>query len=321
MSGNLFTPPRKKRPAKLNRYQYGPSRRGTQQLEADGIIGPGPSRQPKKNKKQNGPKPREDPFLPGQPKQSRAQIQESAARAIQASGVPRANNPRLVADEDVTDNEAPPFDNEPLPQPSPHVPRYPKPAQRAPRSRKPRPEKTRVYANWTTLLPELQDPYLRRNATDGGPHRNTCTDPVCTKHIANVTCVFWDKFEKRVFRHCEHDPLAKQIVAAGLFPSAPDNPRFAFCVNLLDFYFHLFHHSADSATAAAASISAFHRERGYILRNRRGQTISEGYKRPLQFAIQWYDVLKSQVEQKAFDAVQSARQGEQNDLQAPREEN
>ena len=41
---------------------------------------------------------------------------------------------------------------------------------------------------------------------------------------------------------------------------------------LLTSHFHLFHHSADSAAAAAASISMFHRERGYILRNKKVRT-------------------------------------------------
>ncbi|KZV97326.1 hypothetical protein EXIGLDRAFT_764453 [Exidia glandulosa HHB12029] len=296
-----FTP-LKKRPTKYNRYRGTASQRPALFLDG-GMSGPNPGQKKHKQGKRSAPKPIEDAFLPGLPIQTHEQIRQAAAQAGAAHGihVEVDNTPRFLAEDS---DEPMSFDDNGVPPRSPDVPRYPPPPpSRAKRSRKPRPEKTRVFLNWTTLLPELHTPYLQRKATAGGPHRTICTDTTCTKRIANVTCVYWDRFERRSFSHCGHAPLAHQIVAAGLFPSAPENARFAFCVDLLDFYFHLFHHSADSASAAAASISAFHRERGYILRNRHGQTISEGYKRPLQFAIQWYDIMKSQIETKASESL------------------
>ena len=56
-----------------------------------------------------------------------------------------------------------------------------------------------------------------------------------------------------------------QLVYDGLFPSAPEAPRYAFGMDFLDFYFHLFEHSADSAEAAAAALAGFHRQFGFSL--------------------------------------------------------
>ncbi|EJD39841.1 hypothetical protein AURDEDRAFT_36376, partial [Auricularia subglabra TFB-10046 SS5] len=80
------------------------------------------------------------------------------------------------------------------------------------------------------------------------------------------------------------------------FPSSPDLPTYAFSIKLLDFYYHLWFQSADSAMAAAAALHGFHADLGFVLRNSKGQMIDEGYRRPLQYAIQWYDILRSQLD-------------------------
>lgn len=73
------------------------------------------------------------------------------------------------------------------------APQYPAPRARAARSRRPRPEKTRVYANWTVLLPELHEPYLKRDASVRAPSASLCQEPDCSMRIATVTCVFWNR--------------------------------------------------------------------------------------------------------------------------------
>lgn len=71
------------------------------------------------------------------------------------------------------------------------APQHPPPRVRAARSRRPRPEKTRVYAHWTTLLPDLHEPYLKKDASARAPRADLCQESGCSMHIANVTCVFW----------------------------------------------------------------------------------------------------------------------------------
>lgn len=74
-------------------------------------------------------------------------------------------------------------------------------------------------------------------------------------------------FEEQHFVVCQHRPLATQLVAKGFFPSAPEFATYAFSIKLLDFYFHLWFHSADSATAAAAALHGFHADHGFVLRD------------------------------------------------------
>ena len=56
-------------------------------------------------------------------------------------------------------------------------------------------------------------------------------------------------------------------MSQGLFPSAPEAPHYAFAIDFLDFYYHMFKHSADSAEAAAATLSSFHRQYGFVVEN------------------------------------------------------
>lgn len=122
---------------------------------------------------------------------------------------------------------------------------------------------------------------------------------------------------------CAHRPLAMQLVSRGFFPSSPVFATHAFSLKLLDFYYHLWFHSADSATAADAALHGFHADLGYVLRNAevstlffpfaaltivQGDVILEGYRRPLQYAIQWYDVLRSWIDGEVQQAIHEAKQ-------------
>ncbi|EJD50107.1 hypothetical protein AURDEDRAFT_58622 [Auricularia subglabra TFB-10046 SS5] len=109
-------------------------------------------------------------------------------------------------------------------------------------------------------------------------------------------------YSEQCFLCCPHHTLAEQLVARGFFPSSPDLPTYAFSIKLLDFYYHLWFQSADSAMAAAAALHGFHADLGFILTNSKGQMIDEGYRRPLQYAIQWYDILRNQLENRQRNA-------------------
>ncbi|EJD36390.1 hypothetical protein AURDEDRAFT_74267 [Auricularia subglabra TFB-10046 SS5] len=156
------------------------------------------------------------------------------------------------------------------------------------------------------------------------PH-DRCTVPGCRDTLRRVTLVEWDGvscpfhlvcatrahrtkgYAEQYFLCCPHHTLAEQLVRRGYFPSSPDLPTYAFSIKLLDFYYHLWFQSADSAMAAAAALHGFHADMGFVLKNSKGQMIDEGYRRPLQYAIQWYDILRNQLDGKVEDLVSAKR--------------
>lgn len=116
-------------------------------------------------------------------------VRTAAAQQAREAREARAAN-RSTADRSTGDSEPMEVETEHHTLPAPP---YPRPRKRAARSRRPRPEKTRVYANWNALLPDLHEPYLKRDASDGAPRADVCTEPGCSRRIATVTCVFWKR--------------------------------------------------------------------------------------------------------------------------------
>lgn len=92
----------------------------------------------------------------------------------------------------------------------------------------------------------------------------------------------------------------------GLFPSGPSTPGYAFCVQLLFFLLALMREAADSAQALAAALKAHHRRAGYVMRNAKGQPVQEGYRRTLQHALQWFDLLLHLIERETEQCIAQA---------------
>ncbi|EJD46122.1 hypothetical protein AURDEDRAFT_164780 [Auricularia subglabra TFB-10046 SS5] len=142
--------------------------------------------------------------------------------------------------------------------------------------RVPTQKKWLLYQRWDDLLPKLQQPLLEHMAGRAPRQCARCTVPGCTESLRRITCVEWDKYTEQHFVCCPHNTLAAQLVARGFFPSSPELPTYAFSMKLLDFYYHLWFHSADSAMAATAVLHGFHADLGFVLKNAKGEMIDEG---------------------------------------------
>ncbi|EMD34765.1 hypothetical protein CERSUDRAFT_54749 [Gelatoporia subvermispora B] len=131
-----------------------------------------------------------------------------------------------------------------------------------------------LYERWKVLLPDLVSPlldYLQRSA--GSP------------------CV----------------PLPHALVASGMFPTAPSQPRTAVSIDLLDFYLALFERSGDAVTALARALRNFYTRRGWRILDSTGAPLLDPFRKPLGRAVQWYDHLRIVVERRIETAIESAR--------------
>ncbi|KZP10138.1 hypothetical protein FIBSPDRAFT_758769 [Athelia psychrophila] len=64
---------------------------------------------------------------------------------------------------------------------------------------------------------------------------------------------------------CDCASLPQQLVANGLFPTAPKQPRMAISVDLLDLYKALFERSCDAVQAITSALCTFYERRGFCL--------------------------------------------------------
>ncbi|KZV97794.1 hypothetical protein EXIGLDRAFT_580691, partial [Exidia glandulosa HHB12029] len=172
-----------------------------------------------------------------------------------------------------------------------------------------------LYERWNALLNRLKGPFLRsRHASAREADAPFCA---CTPRERRVVCVFWDRFEIKSVRACEHRPLPIALVELGLFPSGPSKPGYAFCTELLDFFMALTYHAADSAQALAAALHTYHVQRGYVMRGRTGQPVQEGYRRAMQQAFHWYRVLHHKIDADVDEIILTATPGQDNAFGAP----
>ena len=174
----------------------------------------------------------------------------------------------------------------------------------------------RLYTNWSELLPHLREPVLRYLQHGASIYAEEgCSDISCTRLRTRVQLVEFLGSLEREFYHCQHDPLPIQLVRYGFFPSSPIRPHSAFSIRYLEFYHHMFEHATESAQACAAGLTGFHRDLGFLRQDekvpiliffghrltisKQGKVIHEGYHRPLQYALQWYDVLYASLQSEA----------------------
>ncbi|KAJ7687721.1 hypothetical protein B0H17DRAFT_939174 [Mycena rosella] len=97
---------------------------------------------------------------------------------------------------------------------------------------------------------------------------------------------------------CECAPAPQQLLAVGLFPSAPLHPRFAVDMRVLEFAMKLFVRIAPNNTAWCATIESFLSGLGFSMAN-------EGLIRKLfGSALEWYTHLRHQVDQHYNDTLE-----------------
>ncbi|KAJ3553783.1 hypothetical protein NM688_g3435 [Phlebia brevispora] len=174
-------------------------------------------------------------------------------------------------------------------------------------------EAHRFFQRFHAVLSDLEEPYLRyitqslrkpahTSQFAGGP----CTSPGCSSRSSQVTLLYWDHFEIKDVSYCECTLLPVRLVQNGMFPSAPIEPRLAVSVHLLDFYSALFERSGDAVTAMAGALHKFYIQRGWQIINEKGSSTADPFWRGLGHAIQWYDMLKVNIERRVDDAIDRA---------------
>jgi hypothetical protein len=106
--------------------------------------------------------------------------------------------------------------------------------------------------------------------------------------------------------HCVHDPMAIQLVRAGFFPAAPIFPQFAYSIELLEYYNDSAEFCANSAEAIAASLVRLHQRRGQLL-FADDKVLHEGYRRTLELAMNWHELLRHQLERESVELIETLR--------------
>ena len=163
-----------------------------------------------------------------------------------------------------------------------------------------------IYSAWHSTIRETEDDLL--GYLCGERHAHVCRCLTCPERQAqSVKLVGMEGCTSVKIFHCEHGTVNRQLIRHGYHPSAPSRPGYAFFIKYLDFYNFQFEHSCESVQAAAAALTNSLRDNGLFLRNSRtvshfrpelskfdslsqGCISHEGYHRPLQYAMQWYDV-------------------------------
>ncbi|KAN0087822.1 hypothetical protein V8E55_006443 [Tylopilus felleus] len=147
----------------------------------------------------------------------------------------------------------------------------------------------RLYHQWQSLLPRLVTSYAnyhsRTLSKPLGPLPHTmslCTQPTCDR--------------KRTV-----------LVHFGVFPTAPSQPRMAISLDLLGLYRALFERSCDAINALAAALNTHYTRRGFLMVNKKGDTLQDPFRRSLAMAVQWYDVLQVEVEKHIENVIKSCR--------------
>ncbi|EJD33614.1 hypothetical protein AURDEDRAFT_76862 [Auricularia subglabra TFB-10046 SS5] len=107
---------------------------------------------------------------------------------------------------------------------------------------------------------------------------------------------------------CSHISLASILISNGLFPSGPSWPGYAYNIDLLNLYLDLMRTNGSSAESLAEALHEQQRANGYILRNTKNQPIQEGFRRTLQRALQWYDLLRGLADQETRKRIAVAKE-------------
>ncbi|KAK1231142.1 hypothetical protein PQX77_005748 [Marasmius sp. AFHP31] len=128
------------------------------------------------------------------------------------------------------------------------------------------------------------------------PPVNPCSSGSCVVEVASVQAIYFNHHRKKDFRYCRCQTLAQVLVAHGLFPTSPSQPRMAIALDLLDFYSTLCQQSSDAVTALANALSSLYRRQGFRLLGTTGEALQDPVHRALGNSLQWYDTLVVEVD-------------------------
>ncbi|KAH7905365.1 hypothetical protein BJ138DRAFT_1138299 [Hygrophoropsis aurantiaca] len=173
----------------------------------------------------------------------------------------------------------------------------------------------RLYVNWRSLIPTLVQGFLAyTSATTGkalqapGTTLSSCKLAFCDTKITPITALFFDHFRIINVQHCKCSTIGQVLIAHGLFPTAPAQPRMAISIELLSFYRALFERSCDAVNALSSALNTFYIRRGFRMAARNGDAILEPFRRSLGQAVQWFDVLSIEIEHQTAKILQICRE-------------
>ncbi|KIJ58586.1 hypothetical protein HYDPIDRAFT_34030 [Hydnomerulius pinastri MD-312] len=160
----------------------------------------------------------------------------------------------------------------------------------------------RLFESWKTVIPTLVDPFLWYLTQTLGkpvsPPNSTISHCMgaCESKKTTLVCLHFNHFTSITVLACKCASLPQVLLHHGLFPTAPSQPRMAVSIELLAFYRALFKRSCDAINALAAALNSHYTQRGFRMTGRDGNRVQEPFRRSLGHAVQWFDVLQVEVE-------------------------
>lgn len=204
------------------------------------------------------------------------------------------------------------------------------------------PKKMLLYMKWDETLPKLRQPLLEYmgNLPTSVPPR--CGVLGCSESMRRVTCVSWDR---TLFMVLSVPVLTRSRLRGTAFRRLPTQTtchparRKRFLpVRSRVRHIRVLHQAAGLLLSPVVPLGGFSNGSGsrpswipcrsrlrltgcggtlvycfrgllFLIRDQ-GEVIDEGYRRPLQYAIQWYDILRSQIEHDVETAVHESKMSE-----------
>lgn len=173
-----------------------------------------------------------------------------------------------------------------------------------------------------------------------------CSHPQsCQYKYCKIICLYFDRknpaaqcncyesdllfldFKNVTVTSCNCDSTSQILVRNGLFPTSPSQTRFSVSIALLDFYAALFERSCDAVNALATALNNFYIRRGFFLVNKQesvgylfiwkisrplciefiqNQRYKDPFRRSLGYAIQWFDVMRVEIENRVQSSLSVA---------------
>ncbi|KAJ8508215.1 hypothetical protein ONZ45_g9480 [Pleurotus djamor] len=172
----------------------------------------------------------------------------------------------------------------------------------------------RLFAHWNELIPQLIAPLLVFHEKHvakpvplpgedirSPPCENGC-EPSLHRSI-KLNALLFDHYKIVTVSACPCHALLPLLVSAGLFPCSPVRPNLAVSIPMLEFHRCLFEKALDSVNAFVGGLNSFYLQRGFTLSGPQGDQMVDPFRKAMSQAIQWYDVLVSQIERDTRSAI------------------
>ncbi|EIN08943.1 hypothetical protein PUNSTDRAFT_67281 [Punctularia strigosozonata HHB-11173 SS5] len=166
-------------------------------------------------------------------------------------------------------------------------------------------KKANQWRRWQTeTIPELITPYMdyiwatSHMADPPSLPRCTCQEP---GRKLSVLAVYCERLAQIDLSICTCMSAARQLLARGLFPCAPQSPSLAFDLNMLELVSTLFLNVAPNVTAWTTTLESFLGVRKFRLKTQ------DSLRRRFNNALNWYIYLIDHVKEKTIAAIEAAR--------------